>query len=304
MDSTPLRGLVGVPSLELLKLQRMQLIADSGSTKTSWRLVKDDNTTTEASTIGYNPAYFSTENMEASLRELLLPQLGVSPEAITAIYFYGAGCSTPKSIAVVEAAFRSIFPTAYIFVDHDLLGAARALCGKSPGVACILGTGSNSCAYDGHDITDNVPSLGFMLGDEGSGASLGRRLVRAFFYRELPKELEAAFQEKYALDKEAIFTHVYKSELPSRYMAQFTRFMGENSEHPFIREMIKAEFAAFVDTQVAKYADVEQQPVHFLGSIAFYFKPLLEEVLAERGFTFGRLLREPIEALVAFHQAD
>lgn len=289
--------------LAYLKLHSMQLIADSGSTKTSWRLVKDNTTTTEASTIGYNPAYFSTENMEASLRELLLPQLGVDPAAITEIYFYGAGCSTPKSIAVVESAFKQLFPDAYIFVDHDLLGAARALCGKDAGIACILGTGSNSCAYDGHDITDNVPSLGFMLGDEGSGASLGRRLVRAFFYRELPQELEQAFQEKYALDKEAIFTHVYKSELPSRYMAQFTRFMGENSEHPYMRALIKAEFESFVDTQVIKYDNVQAQPVHFLGSIAFYFKPILEEVLHERGLTMGRLLREPIEALVAFHEA-
>jgi glucosamine kinase len=160
----------------------MQLIADSGSTKTSWRLVKSENEIIEASTIGYNPHYFDTEKMAESLQDLLVPQLGVAATEVSQIYFYGAGCSTQNSNAVVEKAFNNVFSNANIYVDHDLLGAARALCGKSAGIACILGTGSNSCAFDGKEITDNVSSLGFMLGDEGSGASLGRRLVKSFFY--------------------------------------------------------------------------------------------------------------------------
>ncbi len=279
----------------------MQLIADSGSTKTSWRLVKSANEITKASTIGYNPHYFSTEKMVESMQKLLIPQLGVPVETVSDVFFYGSGCSTPNSVALVENAFTATFPKATIFVDHDLLGAARALCGKEPGVACILGTGSNSCAYDGENITDNVPSLGFMLGDEGAGASLGRRLVRKYFYREMPKDIETAFREEYQMNKEVIFHNVYKSELPSRYMAQFTKFMSKHLDHPFIFNLVKKEFASFADTQIMKYDNVQNLPIHFLGSVAFYFRAALEEVLNERGLTFGRIVREPIETLVEYH---
>jgi glucosamine kinase len=279
----------------------MQLIADSGSTKTSWRLVKSENEIIEASTIGYNPHYFDTEKMAESLQDLLVPQLGVAATEVSQIYFYGAGCSTQNSNAVVEKAFNNVFSNANIYVDHDLLGAARALCGKSAGIACILGTGSNSCAFDGKEITDNVSSLGFMLGDEGSGASLGRRLVKSFFYREMPADIKAAFYERYQMDKDTIFREVYKSALPSRYMAQFTKFMNEHIETPFIHDLIKREFAAFIDTQVIKYENVESIPINFLGSVAFFFKDIMVEVLEERQLTMGRIIKEPIETLVHYH---
>ncbi len=279
----------------------MQLIADSGSTKTSWRLVKGKNEIIKAHTIGYNPHYFSTDKMEASLRETLLPQLAVNNSSITEVYFYGAGCSTPNSIKLVEKAFAGIFREAKITVDHDLLAAARALCGRNAGIACILGTGSNSCAYDGENITDNVPSLGFMLGDEGAGASLGRRLVRAYIYREMPTDVEAIIYNTYKLDKEIIFNNVYKSELPSRYMAQFTKFMSQHIKHPFIWALAKKEFEAFISTQVIKYDNVHNLPVHFLGSIAFYFKPVLDEIFEEQNLKMGRIIQEPIETLVDFH---
>ena len=279
----------------------MQLIADSGSTKTSWRLVENPDNVMSASTIGYNPHYFSTENMVSSLRELLLPQLSVGTKDVSEIHFYGAGCSTPNSISVITNAFTSLFEKAAVNVDHDLLGAARALCGKDAGIACILGTGSNSCAFDGENITDNVPSLGFMLGDEGSGASLGRRLVRSYFYREMPKHLTEALYDTYKIDKEAIFSNVYKADLPSRYMAQFTKFMSAHIEESYIRDLVKKEFEGFFDSQVMKYENVQSYPIHFLGSIAFYFKDILEEILAERGLQLGRIIREPIETLVDYH---
>jgi glucosamine kinase len=279
----------------------MQLIADSGSTKTSWRLAKSKNDVQKASTIGYNPHYFTTENMEASLKVNLLPQLNVSAEEITEIYFYGAGCSSPTSNKVVEDAFKHIFTNAMIDVDHDLLGAARALCGKNAGIACILGTGSNSCLFDGVDITDNVTSLGFMLGDEGSGASLGRRLVKAYFYRDLPKDISDLFYATYKVDKDAIFHHVYKSALPSRYMAQFSKFLSQNIEHPVIYDLVKAEMNSFVDTQISKYQGINELPIHLLGSVAFYFKAIIETIFNERGYTLGRIIREPIETLVDYH---
>lgn len=279
----------------------MKLIADSGSTKTSWRLVKSNDEIVKASTIGYSPHYLTSDKIAWSMSENLLPQLEVDSNEVKEVYFYGTGCSTPKSCAVVIRAFEEVFGDAKIVVDHDLLGAARALCGKKPGIACILGTGSNSCSYDGAQIKDNVPSLGFILGDEGAGASLGRRLVKAYFYREMPEDIHAAFKTEYNLTKEDIFEYVYKSELPSRYMAQFTKFMGKHLEHPFIWALAKKEFMAFMDTQVLKYEDVNELPVHFLGSIAYYFKPVLDEIFEEQGLTLGRIIQEPIETLVDYH---
>jgi N-acetylglucosamine kinase-like BadF-type ATPase len=279
----------------------MQLIADSGSTKTSWRLVKSLNDVKKASTIGYNPHYFTTEKMEASLRADLLPLLNVSTEEIKEIYFYGAGCSSVVSNKIVEDAFKSIFNNAMIEVDHDLLGAARALCGKEAGIAGILGTGSNSCSFDGKNITDNVTSLGFMLGDEGSGASLGRQLVKAFFYRDLPKDISEKFYNAYKMDKDAIFHNVYKSALPSRYMAQFSKFISANIEHPVIYNLVKAEMTRFVDTQISKYENIEKLPIHLLGSVAFYFRDIIQTIFDERGYTLGRIIREPIETLVDYH---
>jgi len=279
----------------------MQLIADSGSTKTSWRLVKSNNEIIKASTIGYSPHYLTTDKIAWSMTETLLPQLNVESNEIKEIYFYGTGCSTPKSIDVIVKAFEHVFSTAKVIVDHDLLGAARALCGKKPGIACILGTGSNSCLYDGHQIKDNIPSLGFILGDEGAGASLGRRLVKSYFYREMPQDIEKEFKSLYKLDKEAIFEHVYKSELPSRYMAQFTKFMGERLNHPYIWDLAKKEFEAFMETQVLKYENVDKLPIHFLGSIAFYFKPVLDEIFQEHGLQLGRIIQEPIETLLDYH---
>ena len=279
----------------------MQLIADSGSTKTSWRLVKSTNEVQKVSTIGYNPHYFTTEKMEASLRAYLLPQLNTSTDEIKEIYFYGAGCSSPVSNKIVEDAFKSIFNHAVIDVDHDLLGAARALCGKEAGIAGILGTGSNSCSFDGVNIIDNVTSLGFMLGDEGSGASLGRQLVKAFFYRDLPKDISEKFYNAYKMDKDAIFHNVYKSPLPSRYMAQFSKFLSKNIDHPVIYNLVKAEMNRFVDTQISKYENVDQLPIHLLGSVAFYFRNVIQAIFDERGYTLGRIIREPIETLVDYH---
>lgn len=279
----------------------MQLIADSGATKANWRLIQDNDKITNAATIGYSPQYLSSEKMEANMREVLLPQLDVPTSAINRVFFYGAGCSTPNSKAVVQRAIDAIFTSAEVVVDHDLLAAARSACGKQAGVACILGTGSNSCLYDGKDIIDNVPSMGFILGDEGAGASLGRRLIKAYFYRELPTDLKYELEASHNISKEEIFANVYQGELPSRYMAQFTKFMGQHMKHPFIYQMIKAEFTAFVQTQIMKYETAHEVPVSFVGSIAYYFQAPLKETLEEHDLIFGRIVQDPIEQLLAYH---
>jgi glucosamine kinase len=169
------------------------------------------------------------------------------------------------------------------------------------GVACILGTGSNSCLYDGNEITDNVDSLGFTLGDEGSGGELGRRLVKSYFYRDMPSDLVLHFREKYQMSKADFFEHVYRKPLPNRFLASFSTFCSEHIEHPFIQELIRGNFDAFITTQVLKYEGIKEMPVHFIGSIAQVFQEQLEEVLAIRGLKLGKVIRNPINNLLAYH---
>ncbi len=279
----------------------MILIADSGSTKTSWRLAKSSDDVAKAYTIGYNPDYYSTSEMIESMRNELLPQLFVDTEEVAQIFFYGAGCSRPDNIAKVKNALAVHFPAADIFVDHDLLGAARALCGRTPGIACILGTGSNSCLYDGFSVTDNVTSLGFTIGDEGSGGYMGKQLLKAYFYRDLPAELNAAFEERYKMTKADILNGIYQKPLPNRFVAQFSAFCGEHRKHPFMQKIIKHALSEFLDRHVMKYRPEQPVAVNFLGSIAFYFGEFLEPLVLERGLTMGRVIQEPVDELVAFH---
>ena len=280
----------------------MHLIADSGSTKTAWRLIKDENTIIPLETIGYSPQYVTTDEMIEDLMKVFVPQLPVSTNQIKQISFYGTGCSTPRTVNIIQLALENVFEKARMEVNHDLLGAARALCGHSPGVACILGTGSNSCLYDGKFITDNIPSVGFMLGDEGSGGYLGKKIVRAYFYRELPMDLEQAFANKYQLTRDDMLLNVYKKPAPNRYLASYTRFLSEHLEHPFIWQFVKNGFQDFLNAMILKYDNIENLPINFLGSIAVHFEEVLKEVLAENGLQFGRVIDNPVEELVKYHQ--
>ncbi len=279
----------------------MILIADSGSTKTSWRLSKSVDEVAKAYTIGYNPDYYTQSEMIESMRNELLPQLFVDTEEVAQIFFYGAGCSRAENNAMVKTALATHFPAADIFVDHDLLGAARALCGHTPGIACILGTGSNSCLYDGFSVTDNVTSLGFTIGDEGSGGYMGKQLLKAYFYRDLPTELNTAFEERYKLTKSDILNNIYQKPLPNRFVAQFSAFCGEHRKHPFMQKLIKNALSEFLDRHVMKYRPEAPVAVNFLGSIAYYFGEYLEPLVIERGLTMGRIIQEPVDELVTFH---
>ena len=280
----------------------MKLIADSGSTKTSWRLAKTAEDVGKAYTIGFNPDYYSAEEMLDSMRKELLPQVFADPDDIREIYFYGAGCSREDNVEQVRSVLNAIFPVAQtVFVDHDLLGAARALCGDEAGIACILGTGSNSCLYDGVSVTDNVTSLGFTLGDEGSGGYMGKQLLRAYFYRELPKELKDEFDARYGYSKADILNNIYQKPLPNRFVAQFSAFCGEHRRHPFINRLIVASLSEFLDRHVMKYKSEQPLKVHFLGSIAFYFREELEPLVAARDLKIGKIIQEPVDELVKYH---
>ncbi len=280
----------------------MLLIADSGSTKTSWRLLDAPNPHRDFSTIGYNPHYIPTNEIHKSLSDVLLPQLGFAPQLVKQVYFYGAGCSSDRENKTVRDALNRVFPSADNEVDHDMLAAARAGSRNEPGIVCILGTGSNTCAYDGEKIVDNVPSLGFIIGDEGSGAHIGRILTKAYFYRELPEDLHKKFYKQYELTKNDYIGEVYKEGIPSRYVAQFSRFCADNREHPFIQDLLRQNFREFLVRHVLKYEKCHELPIHYIGSVAFYYRDILEGEMAKLDLNPGRFIKNPLDGLTAFHQ--
>ncbi len=280
----------------------MLLIADSGSTKTSWRLIDAAKSARDFSTIGYNPHYFETAEIRKSLEETLLTQLGFAPQLIREVHFYGAGCSSKRENKTVRDALNAVFPKASNNVDHDLLAAARAACGRKPGIACILGTGSNSCAYDGGNIVDGVPSLGFIMGDEGSGAHLGRALLKTYFYREMPADIVKSFEKQYGLTKDELISNIYHKPMPSRYSAQFSRFCTDYKEHPFIQKLLRENFEEFLVRHVTKYENAQKWPIHYIGSVAFYFQDILIQLMEELNMKPGRFIRNPLDRLVEFHQ--
>ena len=278
----------------------MILIADSGATKTDWRLIDANGAYEQVVTAGINPQYLESAQIHTIFEAELLPNL--KEKTPDSIYFYGAGCSSPDRNLRVEEALRKIFPNSEAVVDHDLLAAARAICGHKPGIACILGTGSNSCLYDGKNIVDNVPSLGFLLGDEGSGASLGRMLIKAYMYRELPEELATSLKNRYNLTKDSILDSVYYSDMPSTYLATFARFMSDKRKDPIIHSMIYQNFEEFFERHVCKYKGFTEVPVNFVGSVAFHFSDTLHQVARKYGAHIGTIITSPSEGLIAYHQ--
>ncbi len=281
----------------------MILIADSGSTKAHWCLIAANGHTSEYYTDGVNPLYQTVEQMRAVLSNQLLPQMAKQLWAgtITRVFFYGAGC-TPEKSPLAKQAIEAVFRKAEAEVVSDMLGAARGVLGTEQGVACILGTGSNSCFYDGSAIVWGVPALGFILGDEGSGAVLGRRLVSDLLKNQLGEDLKQKFLSQYALTQADIIEHVYRQPMPNRWLAQFARFAAENKEDKRIYTLVYDHFASFVERNVLQYDAI--LPIGFVGSIAYYFRPILEQVLLDHGLQAKQILQDPIPGLIAYHRKD
>lgn len=276
----------------------MVIIADCGSTKCDWLLLNGGRDQRLENTVGFSPFFHSTDEIKAIVEEQLAPKL--TPKEVKEIFFYGTGVHDEHRADIVAKALQAVFPKAKVEVEHDLLAAARATCGHSAGICCILGTGSNSCYYDGTDILDNVPSLGWLLGDEGSGTHLGKALLRAKFYRELPADLNAAFDEAYPEGMDAIKDRIYEKGA-NAYLATFTRFLGDNLQHPFVREMVSNCLGEFLDRQVCKYNGYQYVPVHFVGSIAHHFQDVLSKCMDERKLKLGSIIRKPIYQLADYH---
>lgn len=280
----------------------MVLIADSGSSKTSWRLT-DNKTVRSFHTEGLNPYYKTIDQVKAVLQKDLIPYLPCNPAEITRIYFYGAGCSVASKCEEVKKALSDCFQKAEIYVEHDILEAARACCGHEKGIVCILGTGSNSCNYDGANITETIGGLGIILGDEGSGGHIGKSLVAAFLNHELPEDLMRDFYNTYHLDRAAIDKKVYREPNFNKFLASFSLFAEQHINHPFIQHLLKDCFGLFLDKHVCRYACYTGTMVHFVGSVAYYYKDILTELCSKRSIEAGKFMLEPVDELVKFHTA-
>lgn len=278
----------------------MKLIADAGATKIQWIVIDDKVTHGPFETAGFNPYIMSPKVLEDALDKDLVPFVKI--EGIMEVFYYGAGCSTPAKCGIVEDALKDVFYKADCEIYHDLLGAARALLGRNSGIACILGTGSNSCLYDGNDIVENVTSLGYFFGDEGSGAYLGKLLLTDFLRDRLPAAIQKAFEKQFPYTVENVLDAVYNKPHPNQFLSSFAPFLSEHRKDAYIHDLVEKSFTDFMEEQVTQYTGYKEQPLGTVGSVGYYFKDVFAEVAARYGLNIGTVIQSPIEGLVKFHQ--
>ena len=252
-------------------------------------------------TSGINPYYQGKEEISDFLRNNLLPHIEKSVESI---HFYGAGCAGEGECNVVKEAISDVIPSPIIEVNSDLLGACRALCRNEPGIVCILGTGSNSCYYDGDKIIRNISPLGFILGDEGSAAVLGKRLVADYLKNMMPEKVRMFFEKDYSINSSEVLNRVYRSEFPNRFLSGFAPFLSRNIDDPYCENLIVSEFRDFILRNVLKYNESRKTPINFAGSVAFYFESQLKKVVQSNGLILGRIVQYPIDLLTKYHRQD
>lgn len=279
----------------------MILIADCGSTKTDWVLHDGSGIVTRVKTQGLNPTQQSSDDIFRILSTELAGK--IDKDAPKTIYFYGAGCAYENANKRMETALKRIFSTKDIHINSDLLAAARALCGHEEGIACILGTGSNSCLFDGEKIVDNTPSLGYILGDEGSGAHLGRQLVSDCIKKQLPKELREKFLGQYNLDIAGILERVYHTPLPNRWLASFTPFLCENRRYAEIQALLKHCFKQFFLRNTMVYRR-SWLPIHIIGGVGINFANEIKEAAESLGLSIGNIVESPMEGLIEYHKTN
>jgi glucosamine kinase len=278
------------------------LIADSGSSKTDWSLIGSNKKTRHFQTPGLNP-FFRTEE---DCHQLLKGELKIKPEKedISKIIFYGAGVKTKVEAAFVEKILKKHFGVKKVEAHSDMLGAARATMGEEKGICCILGTGSNSCFYNGKKIMNQNPSLGFIIGDEGSGTYLGKRVLQYFFYNTFDEDLREAFKNKYGDSLSDILNKVYKDPLANRYLASFTQFLIEQRGHYMVENIIEDAFIDFHQRHVLKYRESWKHPIHFIGTVAYEFKDIIYSLHEQYGLDTGNILKSPADGLIKFHKRE
>lgn len=279
----------------------MIAIADSGTTKTSWFFVDDNNNKYTYKTIGFNPYYQTSDNIYSNLKDGLIPNLDFK-EKVDKIYFYGAGCELQEKRQEVLKGIKQAFPDTDVYVDHDLLAAAKALFGDKEGIACISGTGSNSCEYDGQKILRNVHSLGLYLGDEGSGGHKGKLLIIDYIRLDMPTHIREKL-EQFTQDRgPEMLDKIYTKPFPSRYLASYFKFIAGNLEDEYIKNLVRTSYRSQFKNCIAKYERHKTWPVGFIGSVAFFAQDLLKEVAAEYGCNVTSVIRNPLEALAEYHK--
>ncbi|HRN58094.1 MAG TPA: N-acetylglucosamine kinase [Agriterribacter sp.] len=278
----------------------VKLIADSGATKAEWCLVEGKKKRT-IFTQGISPYFLDTAGITGILEKELLPSL--KNIRVDEVYYYGTGCINPNNNRIVKQSIKNVFKDVKTLeVTHDVMAAARALYGNSSGVACILGTGSSSCYYNGKKIAVNKPGLGYVLGDEGSGAYLGKKVLQYYLYGTFDEELTGRFNIKYNINSTTILENVYKKPLPNRYLASFAPFLSENRGHYMIENIIEDGLNDFFFHHICKFRESWILPVSFVGGISFYFQDTLKELCRLYEFTPGKILKNPMEGLVTYHQ--
>lgn len=279
------------------------LIADSGTSKTDWVILQGKTTIRCNQTIGFNPYFQSSEAISKELRDRLLPELQSQGMAFQKVVFYGSGCSNEDNKRLVASALQLALGIQNVEVEHDLLAAARALCGRKAGIAAILGTGSNSCLYDGENITHNLPSGGYLWGDQGGGSQLGKLFIRDYFEDELPADLVREF-EYAGYNRDVILDNVYRKPYPSRYLATVSRFLSGLREHPHVRKILIECFSSFFSKQILKYPDSRLYKVGVVGSVGFFYRDVLQAVAADFGYQLGEVLQSPMPGLIRYHQSS
>jgi N-acetylglucosamine kinase-like BadF-type ATPase len=277
----------------------MFLIADSGSTKTEWALIDRGSLVKKIQTKGFNPYYYQKAGFVSDIKDKLQKQ--VSFGQIKKVFYYGSGCSSERNCTLVETSLKEVFFNAQIEIEHDLFAAGLALLGEGKGIACILGTGSNSCLWENKKIIANVPSLGYMLGDEGSGTHIGKLLLKGILLGEAGTRLAQDFYAAYDLDFTKSLDRIYRKPDPNLFYASLSPFVKKNIDKPFCKAVVKQSFSEFVLHYLSKYKAYQSLPVSFSGSVAFHFQDILKEVVAEHQMTLGHILPHPMEGLVAYH---
>jgi N-acetylglucosamine kinase-like BadF-type ATPase len=277
----------------------MYFIAESGSTKCDWMLVDGKNNQSFCSTMGFNPYFHSSDLIETELKKV--EKIVAIASDIKGVYFYGAGCSSEELNETVKAGLEKVFVNAKIIVDHDLLACAYATYSGRPQISCIIGTGSNSCYFDGEQVSEVVPALGYILGDEGSGSFFGKQLIANFLYHRLPKEIEQDFIAEYNLSKDDLIEHVYMMPNANVFIASFMPFIAKHKDNPYFKDMVREGFKKFIDVHVTCYNNYKEVEVNFVGSISQIFEQELREAADFYNVTIGSLIRRPAEALVAYH---
>lgn len=285
------------------------LIVDSGSTKTSWcfAFLPDTSSADGARTVtteGLNPAVMSAEEVEEKIAKALnhcLQSLSISAADVDNVFFYGAGCIAGRTVVVSES-IQSILVDARIYVADDQLGAARALCGHKAGIACILGTGSNSCLYNGENIVAHTPALGYVLGDEGSGAVLGRKFLNAVLKQTLPENIRKRFLQESGLDMAEVINRVYRSPAPNRFLASMSKYIHGYLDEKEVRDIVIDNFEDFIRNNILAYGD-KFRTINVVGSIAYHYKEQLTEAASRNGFQIGKIIKSPIEGLIEYHMS-